>query len=196
MSHLFKLLVCVLALIFTALVPSYKTKASIPIDAPQQQRIVTKKPWRKEPVTITAIKTKKKASIEIDKEFEDDDDWLDGFTVTVSNNYNKTVTVMTVEMVFRREPGDTRSPLAYPLHFGPSANSPEYTQRDPTKIIKVGKTANLELTDADYKNLKGYLAQTGYVNVKKVELVVTEVGFEDGSMIYSGTMYATGPHFS
>src|SRR2546425_12890282 len=86
----------------------------------QQDRIVLRKPWRVEPVRVVAVKTKNKENIEIGRAFDEDDDWLDGFTVTVANNYDKTVTAMTISMVFRREPGDTRPPLAWNLHFGPS----------------------------------------------------------------------------
>jgi hypothetical protein len=174
---------------------SGNTKADVVRGAdPQQQRIVVKKPWLKEPVQIIAAKTKKKANIEIGKEFDAEDDWIEGFTVTVSNNYHKTVTSMTINMIFRRDAGDLRSPFSYPLHFGSSANTAEYLQRDPGKIIKVGKTANLELSAEDYKRLKGYLEQTGYIiSIKRVELVVTEVGFEDGSMIYGGTFFLQDP---
>lgn len=162
----------------------------------QKDRTVVRKPWPVEPVRVVAVKTKNKESIEIGRAFDEDDDWLDGFTITVTNNYDKIVTAMTVEMVFRREPGDTRSPLAYPLHFGPRANGPEYIYRDPNKVIKVGKTADLHLSPKNYKSLKRDLEQTGYPNsIKRVELVITEVGFEDGSMLYSGTFYLQDPAY-
>jgi hypothetical protein len=108
----------------------------------QQGRIVVRKPWPVEPVRIAAVKTRNKDNIEIGSAFGEEDDWLDGFTVTVVNNYDKTVTAMTVEMIFRREPGDRRPPLAHELHFGPSPSGPEYIHRDPNKVIKVGTTVN------------------------------------------------------
>jgi hypothetical protein len=157
-------------------------------------RIVVRKPWRVEPVQVVAVKTKHKENIEIARTFEEDDDWLDGFTVTVANKYHKTVTAMEIEMVFRREPGDTRPPLAYPLHFGPSPSSREYIYRDPNKVIKVGKTAELSLSPENYKTLKRDFEQTGYPNsIKRVELIIREVGFEDGSVLYSGTLYLQDP---
>src|SRR6266550_607408 len=82
-------------------------------DSPQRDRTVVRKPWSVEPVRVVAAKNKKKEKIEIGKAFEDDDDWLDGFTATVINNYDKAVTAMAMEMVFRRDPGDTRLPLAW-----------------------------------------------------------------------------------
>src|SRR5438270_3717905 len=109
----------------------------------EQGRIVTRKPWRVEPVQVVAAKNKRKANIELDKTFDDDDDWLDGFTVTVLNNSDKTVTAMTIEMIFRREPGDSRPPVAQALHFGPSPIAPGYIYRDRSKVISVGKTADL-----------------------------------------------------
>ena len=162
--------------------------------SPQQERTVARKPWPVEPVRVVAVKTKKKENIETGRAFDADDDWLEDFTVTVANNSDKTVTAMTISMVFRRESGDTRPPFAWNLHFGPSPNSSEYIYRDPNKVIKVGKTADLHLSPQNYESLKSGLEQTGYSNsIKRVELVIREVGFEDGSMLYSGTLYLQDP---
>jgi hypothetical protein len=147
-----------------------------------------------EPVRVVAVKTKNKANIEMGRAFVENDDWLDGFTVTVVNNYDKTVTAMTIEMTFRRDPGDTKPPFAYPLHFGPSPIGPEYVYRDPKKVIKVGETADIRLSPENYKSLKRYLEQTSYPNsIKRVELVIRTVGFEDGSMLDAGTFYLQDP---
>jgi hypothetical protein len=163
--------------------------------AQQPDRIVVKKPWPNEPVRIVAVKTKRKADLEIGKAFVEDDDWLEGFTVTVLNNYDKTVTAMTISMVFHREPGDTRSPLAWNLHFGPSPIMREYRDRDPNKVIKVHNTAALSLSPEDYRMLKHDFEELGYSTIKRVELEIKEVGFEDGSMLYSGTFYLQDPAY-
>ena len=163
--------------------------------SPQQDRIVARKPWSVEPVKVVAAKNKKKEKIEIGKSFDDDNDWLDGFTVTVINNYDKTVTAMVIEMVFRRDPGDTRLPLAWPLNFGPHPFSPDYLRRDPSKVIKVGETADLHLTAENYGYLRRGLQQTGFpVSISRVELVIIAVGFEDGSALNSGTFFAPDPN--
>ena len=70
--------------------------------ASPRDRTVVRKPWSVEPVKVVAAKNKKKEKIEIGKTFDDDDDWLDGFTITVSNGSDKTVTALTIEMIFRR----------------------------------------------------------------------------------------------
>lgn len=162
----------------------------------QSDRIVVRKPWPVEPVRVVAVKTKEKANVEIGRAFDEGDDWLDGFTVTVLNDSDKTVTAMEIEMVFRREPGDTRSPLAYPLHFGPSPSGREYVYRDPNKVIKAGKTIDLRISSEDYKSLKRDFEQTGYATgIKRVELVVREVGFDDGSVLHTGTLYFQDPAY-
>jgi len=160
----------------------------------QPDRIVVRKPWPTEPVKVVAVNTKNKANVEIGKAFVEDDDWLDGFTVKVVNNYHKTVTVMTISMVFRREPGDIRPPFAWNLHFGPGAMTPEYKDRDPNKVVKAGATVELEVSPEDYNLIKAAFEETGYpTKIKRVELVVREVGFEDGSVLYSGTFWSQDP---
>jgi len=159
----------------------------------QPDRIVVTKPWPSEPVKIVAVKTTRKADLEIGKAFVEVDDWLEDFTVTVLNDYGKTVTAMTISMVFRREPGDTRPPLAWNLHFGPSPIMREYKDRDPNKVIKVHNTAELSLSHEDYLILKHDFEELGYPTIKRVELEIREVGFEDGSMFNSGTFYLQDP---
>jgi len=163
--------------------------------SPQRDRTVVRKPWSIEPVKIVAAKTKTREHIEIGKAFDDDDDWLDGFTVTVVNNYNKIVTAMVMEMVFRRDPGDTRLPLAWPLNFGPDLFSSEYLHRDPSKVIRVGETTDVHLTPENYNLLKRALQQTGFpISIRRVEVVIKQVGFEDGSALNSGTLFVQDPN--
>lgn len=160
----------------------------------EQSRIVSRKPWRVEPVKVVAARNKQKEKIDIDKSFDDDDDWLDGFTVTVVNNSDKTVTAMNVAIVFRREPGDSRPPAVMSLYFGPSPSSLEYLRRDPHKVIKPGKAAELTLSPENYESLIRLLQQAGYpASIKRVELEISEVGFEDGGVLQAGTLFLPDP---
>jgi len=189
------LLICLIGLLETYTAMAHRFPLALLVSQGQQRdRVVVKKPWRVEPVSIVAVKTKKKENIEIGSAFDEDDDWLDGFTVTVANNSYKNVTAMTIHLVFSREPGDTRPPMAMDLHFGPSPIAREYMHRDPNKVVKSGKTAELRLSSQNYKILKRDFEQTGYqTSIKRVELVITEVGFEDGSVFDSGSFYLQDP---
>ena len=182
--------VAVVALCVASGSPPFRVWAS-----PPQDRTVVRKPWSVEPVKVIAAKTKNKTDIEIGRAFNEADDWLDGFTVTVVNNSDKIVTALTIEMIFPREPGDTRSKFALPLHFGPSPSGPEYAYRNPNKVIKVGKTGDLRIGPENYQKMKVFLQQLGYPDsIKRVELVIREVGFEDGSMLHTGTWFVQDPN--
>jgi hypothetical protein len=163
--------------------------------SPQQDRTVVRKPWRVEPVKVLTAKNKKKEKIEIDKSFDDDDDWLDGFTITVSNGSEKVVTALTIEMTFRREPGDRRPPFAQDLHFGPSPIEAAYIHRNPNKVVKPGETVDLELDPQIYADVKNALQKLGYPNtINRVELTIREVGFADGTVLLSGTWWLQDPN--
>ena len=164
---------------------------------PQSQtkdRLVTKRPWRVEPVKVISAKSKRKEKIDIGKPFQEEDDWLDGFTITVSNDSDKPVTAIVVSLVFAREPGDTRNKFAEDLSFGPSPISPAYSRRDPTKLIKPGKSADLIVQPDIYRSINDALQTLGYPeSVSQVEITIREVGFDDGSVLLSGKLYLQDP---
>jgi len=163
-------------------------------DSPRRDRTVVRRPWSVEPVTVVAARNKKKEKIEIGKSFDDDDEWLDGFTVTIVNNSDKTVTAMNLEMIFRRDAGDARPPAARGLYFGPSPSSPAYLLRDPNKVVKPGQTAELSLSAEEYQSLTRFLQKAGFTkSITRVELVIREVGFEDGSVLQTGTLFLPDP---
>ncbi|MFZ0062723.1 MAG: hypothetical protein WAL47_11860, partial [Pyrinomonadaceae bacterium] len=183
-------LITLLSLVFTV----WLTNSSA--NTQQRDRIVVKKPWPLEPVKVAAVKTKNKGTVELGKLFSEDDDWLDGLTISVANNYDKTVTSLTVDIIFGMEPGDRRPPFASSLRFGPSPNIQAYLNRDPNKVVKVGQTLELQLRREKYQFIKSALERLGYPsNIKRVELVIREVGFEDGSMIYAGALYLQDPAY-
>ena len=186
----FVTLILVVSLTFTAWLPNGSATSQ------EKERIVVKKAFRVEPVKVVAAKTKKKGNIQTDKPFTEDDDWLDGFIVTLSNGSGKTVTAVTIEMVFSREPGDTRPPFAQPLHFGPSPTGREYLYRDPNKVIKAGKLFDLQITPENYKSMKSFLQRLGYPSsIERVEIEIDEVGFEDGSSLIRGQLYVQDPNY-
>lgn len=161
----------------------------------EQERSVKKKPWRSEPVRVISAKTKKKGIVDLGRPFTEDDDWLDGFIVTVFNGSEKVVTAVTISMIFPRPPGDTRNKFAQDLYFGFSPIRPEYARRDPKKVIKPGKTVDLEVRPQIYNSVKAALQRLGYpLSIDSIELTMLEVGFEDGSVLLSGTLFIQDPN--
>jgi hypothetical protein len=186
----FALMVITLLLVASASPNFVDTRAH----SQEQGRIVTKKPWRVEPVKVISAKTKKKGDVELGNSFVEDDDWLDGFTITVLNGSDKIVTSLTISMIFPRQPGDDRNKFAQDLSFGPSPSSHDYTRRDPKKIIKPGETVELKVGPQIYQSIKAALQNLGYPeSITRVELTVLEVGFEDGSVLVSGFLFIQDP---
>ena len=118
---------------------------SVASAAQQRDRVVLTRAWRLEPVKIVGVKTKNKDKVETGKPFAEEDDWLDGLTLTAANNQDKNVTALSVSLVFA-DPNDPRPSPTWDLHFGPDPSSPEYLRRDPNKIIKKGETVELSLS--------------------------------------------------
>lgn len=112
----------------------------------------------------------------------------------MENSSGKTITSLTVDLVFSRPEDDETSkepPYVYGLHFGPSISSPsDYAQRDPSKVVKPGGTIELTLSDDDHEHIKSVLTKLKYsAGVKQVELILAEVGFEDGTSWTGGVFF-------
>ncbi|HJQ34442.1 MAG TPA: hypothetical protein VJ866_19840 [Pyrinomonadaceae bacterium] len=162
-----------------------------------QDRVVDKATLTGEPIRIAGMKTKKKGEIKFGGKFVEDDDWVEGFTILVHNISGKTITALAVDATFHRPDGKSSRetpPFSYTFHFGPNPLFPEYSLRDKTKIIKPGETVELSLPDEDYEGIKGALKQLNYPgSVKRVELMIHTVGFEDGTVWSGGSWFYRDP---
>lgn len=169
------------------------TSCAIACTVPSRERIVLRRSFPLEPVWIVAIKTKSKGRIELGKAFDDTDDWFEGLSISLRNNGDKTVTSLRVTLVFP-EPDNAGSGLTHDLHFGPSAASAEYLQRDRNRVLNIGKSVELNLSTEDYQSLKRDVAKAGYrEGISRLEIEVREIGFEDGSMISDGRLWVQHP---
>jgi hypothetical protein len=152
-----------------------------------------------EPVAIVGLKTKKKGEVKFRKRFAEDDDWIGGLTIVVKNNSGKTVSALAIDATYRRpEEQESSRPapdtLAYTYHYGPNPFFPEYALRDKTRVIRPGETAELNIPDENYQAIKDSLRQLRYpASVKRVELMIHTVGFEDGTIWSGGSWFYRDP---
>lgn len=165
--------------------------------APQQQdRVVDKLSFRREPVKIKQIKTKHRKA-QIGETFAEDDQWLEGFTVTVDNNSGKTITSLRVDLTFLRPPNHeaAREPaFSHSLRFNPDPFFPEYGLRDKSKSMKPGESIDLSLPGEEYQQIKVFLRELKYPqSIERIELTVVTVGFEDGTIWHAGTIFYRDP---
>src|SRR6185437_8722764 len=77
-----------------------------------RERLIEKESWRSEPIRIVKLKTKV-GTVELRKKFEDDDDWLKGFTATVQNVSEKAIARVVLRLDFPRPDGASENQVTY-----------------------------------------------------------------------------------
>lgn len=179
-------LVLTLSVVFLG---SYKSKAqpqSVEIVEFQgQERAIIKKRDFNPPVSIKAVKTKGQ-STPLSKKFLDDDDWLRGFAVSVSNTSNKTIAHIGIEMLFRTVGLQPKVvPAVWFLDYGPNPFYFKTGDAIPASTlpnVPPGDGVELKLSDAQFEDLRSFLRKAGFPDtIHAVEIGVTSIGFADGT---------------
>lgn len=165
----------------------------------ENERTVKKQSFGNEPVKIKAVRTKKNSVVKdivIDTKFADADDWLKGLTVNVENKSDKNINYVSVLIVYSRDENDEASseaPLGDSVTYGVS---PFRKSSAPTQIqaIPPGGSVDLALTERAYDENVLALKNLKYKkSVKRIELSVEEVGFEDGTAWSKGQYWKPDP---
>jgi hypothetical protein len=198
MSPLSKSIIILLFLTFSvSFLTFYKSNAQQQRESPafkETERAIRKNTDFNPPVSIKAVKTKGR-SVPLDEKFIDEDDWLKGFTVSVRNDSNKTVTHIGIRMVFRRADERTEYPAAWILDYGPDPfffETAAAVPRSPVPRILPGGELELKLGDEELEDLKKLLRKVGFPdNIHAVEIRVETIGFADGTAWY-GRMLKRG----
>ncbi|MEO7971150.1 MAG: hypothetical protein ABI698_07620 [bacterium] len=160
-----------------------------------QDRIIEKRSnsaFPNEPVEIIVVRTKK-INRRFGEKFKDDDEWVQGLSVTVKNISSKNATYINVHVSFERpeESEAAAEPtLVHSLVFG--TKSPPTGK--PLQVLAPSTTIDISLPDHTYAALKGALKKVGYpASIEHVELYLTEVLFEDGTMWADGYLFRRDP---
>ncbi|HEX8653207.1 MAG TPA: hypothetical protein VF708_20505 [Pyrinomonadaceae bacterium] len=165
-----------------------------------QERLLKKESWPKEPVKIVGVKAAKK-SLKLNEKFLADDDWFKGFTVRLINTSGKNITYISLRLLFARpEDGETAKdpPYVYSLTYGrdPSLPKPSTTSNSPQTVL-AGKSIDIALPDEWYDSLKQGLKELKYpASIKRMEIALEEVAFEDGTMWSAGQFWQRDPNNS
>lgn len=170
---------------------------ALPRRGQDQDRVVRDMQNKDCPVRIRLIKTKKR-NITMNREFSDEDDWLQGLSLRAVNRSEKTVTYIGVRLRFRKTKDQTPGmPASFPFDYGfsPLWLKPGDPIPPPTIApIAPGAEADIVLSDALHDELKTFLAQTGFFpNHKRLELDITVVGFSDETMWNLGNWLKRDP---
>lgn len=165
----------------------------------EHARTVERQSFGNEPVKIKTIRTKKNnvvKEIVAGKKFADADDWLKGLAVDVENKSNKNINYVSVLIVYSRVENDEAPNEA---HFGDSITygvSPFRTSSAAVQAqaIPPGGSVEVALTERAYEENVLALKNLKYKkSVKRIELSVEEVGFEDGTAWSKGQYWKPDP---
>lgn len=162
--------------------------------ATQKQERGVRRPFTpNEPVLVTRVHTK--AGTFRGKKLLGDDDWFQGFTVSVKNTSGKVVTHVSVGITFLRPEDDPTAqdpPLSYSLSYGVHPALPSSvikTITEPPKPIQPGETIDLVLSEESFAWIRRVLKKLRYPeSIKGLVLTLEDVGFDDGTM-WSGRMF-------
>jgi hypothetical protein len=164
-------------------------------DSVEKDRLVEKKSnsaFRNEPVEITVIRTKQN-NRRFGEKFKDDDEWIQGLTVTAKNVSLKNVLYINVHLSFERPENseNASSPtFVHSLIFG-SMNPPTGTHSD---VLAAGESVDISLPQRSYTAIKGALRKVGYPpSITHVKVYLTQVLFDDDTRWTNGYWYQRGP---
>jgi hypothetical protein len=145
----------------------------------KQDRVIDKVSWRSEPVKIEAIENNKR-KVQLRQKFSADDDWLDGFKVTVKNTSDKVITRVVIQLSFLKASDLSGiEPTYFVLMI--YGSDPADKEFDPAKELAPGNTADVNLVRANVPIIKEDLKQLGYPD-SRAQLKLEAVTFIDGTM--------------
>ena len=175
------LVVCVLT--FGAYKNTAQPEVSLAPVSKTQERVVVKKRHPSTPVKIVDVHVKGHP-VQSNKPFAADDDWLRDLDVRISNTSGKTITYLEVMLVLR-DPENKQPPAAWTLRHGINPVryvSPNEMPAPTVRPVLPGDFLELSLPAEQYAGFTQFLLDTNYLHVKNVDVRVTAVGFNDGTV--------------
>jgi hypothetical protein len=151
-----------------------------------ERRINRKPQGRNTPVTIVSV-SNKRASLDLDTKFIDDEDWLKGLSFQIINSYHKGIRYVSLDLSFPRPKGETEPPFINNLAYG---DDPEGTSKERTKLLHPGETVTLKLSDAEHESVRKILRNLHYPDtIVQVTIRLDHVVFEDGTLWKAGLFF-------
>jgi hypothetical protein len=179
-----------LLLIILGLVGTLSSSSGRPIQ--KQERTIKKVSWRNEPVKIAKLKIKGKP-IGLGQSFLEEDDWLEGMTISVKNTSGKTITFLSMRLDFPRPESSSQEPVSiYEFEYGRNPLFASGSSLPNTPTIAPGESTEFSISDTIYAALKKLLSDYP-ASIKKVEIVLNSVAFDDGTEWQGGGLYRRDP---
>lgn len=158
-------------------------------------RTVKRTNWKNEPIKILNIKVKDK-EIKTNEKFVDDNNaWLQDFTLDIENISSQTVIHLKIHLAFpKHATGKPTTWAGSNIWYGhePVTNQP-FIANESAPPLRTGDKATLKL--ADYNGLRKFLDSLEHPKIlKQITISIDQVFFDDGTMWSSGQMFKRDPN--
>lgn len=131
----------------------------------------------REPVVIADVKAGTN-SVELNRPFDADGEWIKDISFKVTNQSTKTVTYVAVDLKFS-DTSSSDAAMVRPLMFGVWPDHP--TPKDVPISLKPGESIDVAMS-AQYQSLKKFLETRGpLARINKLTIVAFVVFFDDGT---------------
>jgi hypothetical protein len=164
----------------------------------EQDRIIEVPVFSNEPVKISGLKAKGRG-VRAGEKFKDSNDWFKGLTIKIRNTSDKPVKYVSVLVSFPRpkeqkEAG--RLPFGEQLTYGFSpVDTKAAAGSSLTPSIPPGESIELVLSEKHFDEYTSVLKRLAFPDaIKRIELTLQEVGFEDGLLWSGGEFWRRDPN--
>ncbi|HEV2860822.1 MAG TPA: hypothetical protein VGX48_07450 [Pyrinomonadaceae bacterium] len=164
----------------------------------EQDRIIEVPSFSNEPVKISELKAKGRR-VRAGERFKESNDWFKGLTIKISNTSDKPVNYVSVRVIFPRpkeqkEAG--RIPFGERLAYGFSpVDLKGLADSGPAPSIPPGESIELILSEKYFNEYAGVLKRLAFPDaIKRIEVILQEVGFEDGLLWSGGDFWRSDPN--
>ena len=146
------------------------------------ERTINKVSWRTEPIKIVRLKIKGKP-IELGKKFIEDDEWLQGLTVTVENVSNKLISRIELSLSFPRPEGPSQTIPTYTVGLFYGRDPADTEGSEAQKQVIPHESVDVKMLDVNLPFIREDLEKLGYPDrITQAEIRVDSVTFSDGSV--------------
>jgi len=155
----------------------------------EQDRSIEAPSFSNEPVKISELKAKGRG-VRAGEKFKDSDDWFKGLAIKIRNTSDKPVKYVSVLITFPRpkeQKESGRLPFGDRITYGVGPVDPEVpTGSGPAPSIPPGESIELVLSEKHFDEYVTVLRRLAFPDaIKRMEVAVQEVEFEDG-LLWSG----------
>lgn len=180
------------------LVTSIYLQASSGQVGEEYDRIIEAPSFSNEPVKISELRAKGRV-VRAGEKFKDSNDWFKGLAIKISNTSDKPVKYVSVLITFLRPKEQEESgqlPFGDRLTYGFSPIDPKVPAgSSPAPSIPPGESIEMVLSEKYFDEYVTVLKRLAFPDaIKRIEVTLQEVGFEDGLLWSGGELWRRDPN--